>query len=140
MPAHARYFDLAQQNVLTNKAWLNKVLANRCSPDEWFSLRGGVGGHGHAGRGQAWAGLADMATPDGARRGRGWRLVGGRQVPFLKSSWGEVRLLAEAAEARGFARRGRAAGCSDGGPGERKGTTQTPERRFYLAQGAAAGD
>ena len=27
-----------------------------------------------------------------------------------------MRLLAEAAEARGFARRGRAAGCSDGGP------------------------
>ncbi|GAB3588835.1 hypothetical protein GCM10027345_41690 [Hymenobacter daeguensis] len=65
-----------------------------------------------------------MATPDEARRGRGWRLVGGRQIPCLKRSWSEVRLLAEAAEARGFARRGRAAGCSDGGPGGHKGTTQ----------------
>ena len=71
-----------------------------------------------------------MATPDEARRGRGWRLVGGRQVPFLKRSWGEVRLLAEAAEAQGFARRGRAAGCSDGGPGVCKGTTQMRERMF----------
>ena len=71
-----------------------------------------------------------MATPDGARRGRGWRLVGGRQIPGLKRNGGEVRLLAEAAEARGFARRGRALGCSDGGPGNSKGTTQKRECRF----------